>query len=328
MQCISWSVLKIFTLLLLMLAAASARAEETSAAVSGATFNLSGDLHKNVRTKNIQGSALPAEFDAEIYGQYIIATIEQLPNDKPYVIEIDLAETFHNQPGKRLMDISCGGKPLAEGLDIFAASGGFAKPYRLRADVVANGHRLEISFNAKVNTAKFNAMRLLDADGNIVASLLAKDWSNADVRLSKIPEITAPAIYMDSTYPIDKRVDDLIARMSVNEKIHQLMTWAPSIERLHLAEYNYGNECLHGVARAGYATVFPQAIAMAATWDTPLIHSVADVIATEARAKYYEAISHNQHGKNCGLTYFTPNINIFRDPRWGRGQETYGEDPF
>ena len=89
------------------------------------------------------------------------------------------------------------------------------------------------------------------------------------------------------------RVDDLIARMSINEKFGQLLSVAPSIERLHVADYNYGNECLHGVARAGCATVFPQAIAMAATWDTPLIHAVADVIATEARAKYYQAMREN-----------------------------------
>ncbi len=107
-----------------------------------------------------------------------------------------------------------------------------------------------------------------------------------------------------------------------------MLNTAPAIDRLHVPAYDYWNECLHGVARAGHATVFPQAIGMAATWDTPLIHTEADTIATEARAKYHEAIRHNHHGRYFGLDFWTPNINIFRDPRWGRGMETYGEDPF
>ena len=118
--------------------------------------------------------------------------------------------------------------------------------------------------------------------------------------------------------------------MSLAEKVQQLRNGAPAIPRLGVPAYNYWNECLHGVARAGVATVFPQAIGMAATWDTPLIHQEANVIAVEARAKHNEYVL--THGGNCaqyfGLTFWTPNINIFRDPRWGRGQETYGEDPF
>jgi beta-glucosidase len=105
---------------------------------------------------------------------------------------------------------------------------------------------------------------------------------------------------------------------------------APAIPRLGIPAYDYWNECLHGVARAGTATVFPQAISMAATWDAPLLHQAADVIATEARAKHNDYVSkHNgDSARYYGLTFWTPNINLFRDPRWGRGQETYGEDPF
>ena len=102
----------------------------------------------------------------------------------------------------------------------------------------------------------------------------------------------------------------------------------PAIPRLHVAEYNWWNEGLHGVARSGYATVFPQAIGLAATWDADLIHQVADTISTEARAKYNQAQRENNHSIYYGLTLWSPNINIDRDPRWGRGQETYGEDPF
>ncbi|HKF55911.1 MAG TPA: glycoside hydrolase family 3 C-terminal domain-containing protein [Blastocatellia bacterium] len=137
-----------------------------------------------------------------------------------------------------------------------------------------------------------------------------------------------PVKYKDPHLSIDVRVDDLVARMTLEEKVSQLMNAAPGIPRLDIPAYDWWNESLHGVARAGYATVFPQAIGLAATWDTDLMHRVADVISTEARAKYYDALRKNDHGRYKGLTMWSPNINIFRDPRWGRGQETYGEDPY
>src|SRR5712664_2497545 len=134
--------------------------------------------------------------------------------------------------------------------------------------------------------------------------------------------------YKDPSLPIEKRVDDLVSRMTLAEKVSQLMNAAPAIDRLDIPEYEWWNEGLHGVARAGYATVFPQAIGLAATWDTNLMAQVADVISTEARAKHNEFVRHNERGRYKGLTFWSPNINIFRDPRWGRGQETYGEDPY
>src|SRR6266851_7023467 len=134
--------------------------------------------------------------------------------------------------------------------------------------------------------------------------------------------------YKDPSLPIKRRVDDLVSRMTLDEKVSQMMNAAPAIKRLDIPEYEWWNEGLHGVARAGYATVFPQAIGLAATWDTDLMHEVADVISTEARAKHHEFLRHNQHARYQGLTFWSPNINIFRDPRWGRGQETYGEDPY
>ena len=120
----------------------------------------------------------------------------------------------------------------------------------------------------------------------------------------------------------------LVSQMTLNEKISQLLNASPAIERLGIPEYNWWNEALHGVARAGVATVFPQAIGLAATFDDELLHDVAEVIFDEARAKYNEFDSAGDHGIYKGLTYWSPNINIFRDPRWGRGHETYGEDPF
>src|SRR5262244_3618851 len=139
---------------------------------------------------------------------------------------------------------------------------------------------------------------------------------------------TSPPPYKDPSLPIDKRVDDLVSRMTLEEKVSQMMNGAAAIERLDVPQYEWWNEALHGVARAGYATVFPQAIGLAATWDTDLMHQVADVISTEARAKHHEFVRHNQRARYEGLTFWSPNINIFRDPRWGRGQETYGEDPY
>jgi beta-glucosidase len=126
----------------------------------------------------------------------------------------------------------------------------------------------------------------------------------------------------------EAKIKELISKMTLEEKVSQLVYTSPAIERLGIPEYNWWNECLHGVARAGIATVFPQAIAMAATFDDKLVKQVASAISDEARAKYNEAIKQGNRGQYWGLTFWTPNINIFRDPRWGRGQETYGEDPY
>lgn len=135
-------------------------------------------------------------------------------------------------------------------------------------------------------------------------------------------------LYKDPSAPLDKRVDDLLSKMTLEEKVSQLTSDSPAIARLDVPTYNWWNECLHGVARAGRATVFPEPVGMAATWDADLIHRVATVISIEGRAKYHEFVRKGKRNIYQGLTFWTPNINIFRDPRWGRGMETYGEDPF
>ncbi len=127
---------------------------------------------------------------------------------------------------------------------------------------------------------------------------------------------------------IEQRADDLVSRLNLDQKIAQLMNQAPAIDSLGIPQYNWWSEGLHGIARAGLATVFPQAIGMASTWDEELIHRVANVISDETRAKHHEFVRRNKRFIYQGLTLWSPNINIFRDPRWGRGQETYGEDPF
>ena len=141
-------------------------------------------------------------------------------------------------------------------------------------------------------------------------------------------QLPSPPPYKNPNLPIEVRVADLMSRLTLEEKVAQMMNATPAIERLGVPAHDYWNEALHGVARSGIATVFPQAIGLAATWDTKLMYEVADVISTEARAKHHEYARNNQFGRYQGLTFWSPNINIFRDPRWGRGQETYGEDPY
>src|SRR5689334_11796938 len=143
------------------------------------------------------------------------------------------------------------------------------------------------------------------------------------------PTAASVASFKNASLPVDVRVKDLISNMTLEEKAGQLGHTAAAIPRLGIPEYNWWNEGLHGVARAGVATVFPQAIGMAASWDAPLMQQTADVISTEFRAKYAATV-HPDGGSDWykGLTAWSPNINIFRDPRWGRGQETYGEDPY
>jgi beta-glucosidase len=151
---------------------------------------------------------------------------------------------------------------------------------------------------------------------------------------SLLPLLAAAALaeetplYLDPSQPNEARVADLVGRLEVKEKIDLLSSTAPAVERLGIPEYDYWNESLHGVARAGRATVFPQAIGMAATFDPDLLERVATVISDEARAKFNASVRAGRRQRYRGLTFWTPNINIFRDPRWGRGQETYGEDPF
>ncbi|RPJ59587.1 MAG: glycoside hydrolase family 3 protein [Acidobacteria bacterium] len=134
--------------------------------------------------------------------------------------------------------------------------------------------------------------------------------------------------YLNPDLPVDQRAKDLVSRMTLEEKIAQLNYAAPAIPRLNVPEYNWWSESLHGVARNGRATVFPQAIGLAATFDDNLLFRIATAISDEARAKFKSSQAIGFRGQNAGLTFWAPNINIYRDPRWGRGQETYGEDPF
>ena len=155
----------------------------------------------------------------------------------------------------------------------------------------------------------------------------SRPWLSLAFILATIAPAQQPP-YLDTSLSPAERAHSLVGQMTLDEKASQLEDWATAIPRLGIPDYQTWNEALHGVARAGYSTVFPQAIGMGATWDPAIVHAMGNVISTEARAKYNEAQRQDNHRIFYGLTFWSPNINIFRDPRWGRGQETYGEDPF
>ena len=155
-------------------------------------------------------------------------------------------------------------------------------------------------------------------------------WSGVLPVQAVVPDSTLNMPFRNTGLSFEERVNDLVGRLTLEEKISQMQHTAVGIERLGIPAYNWWNECLHGVGRSGdKVTVFPQAIGMAATFDAPALERMGEITSDEARAIYHEAIRQGKVGEQYkGLTFWTPNINIFRDPRWGRGQETYGEDPY
>jgi beta-glucosidase len=190
---------------------------------------------------------------------------------------------------------------------------------------------LTFAFMAAKDAAKFNTFEVRNADGASVVSFNASELADAfSAAAVRVPDVKEPPIWRDPSYSIKERADDLIRRMSLAEKVAQLKNAAPAISRLGLPAYDYWNEALHGVANNGVATVFPEPVGGAASWNPELVHQEGTVIGVEGRAKHNDyANTHNGDSKWwAGMTFWTPNINIFRDPRWGRGQETYGEDPF
>jgi len=240
------------------------------------------------------------------------------PAGKSYTIRLHFAELYDGSAGQRVMDVAINGRTVLSKLDVFAETG--AKFKALVKDISgimpdAAGD-ITITFTAEAGHADANA-----AVNGI--EILGDGWK---------PVYTPPKPkhypFQDSWRPTAERVDDLVSRMTLEQKVSQMRNDAPAIPRLNIPAYGWWNEALHGVARAGIATVFPQAIGLAATWDTDAHYQTATIISDEARAKYNDAIAHDNHAQYYGLDFWSPNINIFRDPRWGRGQETYGEDPY
>ncbi|MFZ0827018.1 MAG: glycoside hydrolase family 3 C-terminal domain-containing protein [Verrucomicrobiia bacterium] len=284
----------------------------------------------------IQGAPKRGEemFREEINGANFTLSVPDLPAGQ-YTVGIGLVEATFTNAGQRVFDVSCGDQMLAHDLDIFIAAGGAGKVYHLTNQIDFPGDAahgpLTLTFTAHNGTAKLNTFELKDSTGLSLISLSAADLISADDTAAlQPPVVTGPEIWKDAAQPVAARMTDLVGRLSLAEKVQQLRNAAPAIPRLGIPAYDYWSECLHGVARAGTATVFPQAIGMAATWDAPLLRTTAGIIATEARAKHndYAAQHDGNSARYYGLTFWTPNLNLFRDPRWGRGQETYGEDPF
>jgi beta-glucosidase len=276
----------------------------------------------------------PASFREEINGKDFAVTIANLPAGK-YTVVIGEVETLLTAAGERVFDVSSGDVALANKFDIVATAGGTKKVCYITGEVEHTGDELrgpvKVVFKAVKKTAKFNTFEIKDSSGVSVvkfnASEIAEPFTGDATR---IPEISEPAIRRDSDKPLEQRANDLIRRMSLAEKVAQLQNDAPAIKRLGLPAYNYWNEALHGVANNGIATVFPEPVGMASTWNPELLHQEGTVIGIEGRAKFNDYASKNNGDSKwwTGLTFWTPNINIFRDPRWGRGQETYGEDPY
>src|SRR5579859_4436935 len=329
-------------LLLLMaagmwLSAPTASAADEICAGCGQEISVSGEFahRKDDASLAIEGASNnAAAFREEIYGKDFTVTIAHLPAGK-YTITIGEAETWAGAPGERIFSVTSGDTTLAKDFDIIATAGGARKVCYITGVI---GHQddsihgpLTVSFTTGKDNAKFNTFEVKNASGAPVVSFSASEMAeHFSAGAMRIPEITAAPIWRDPSQPLPAREHDLIRRTSLAEKVAQLQNDAPAIPRLGLPAYNYWSEALHGVAANGVATVFPQAIGMASTWDSALVHQEAHVIGIEGRAKFNDyASKHNGDAKWFGgLTFWSPNINIFRDPRWGRGQETYGEDPF
>jgi len=292
-----------------------------------------GRGHESLTIENAP-KRMEEAFREEIHGPSFSVSVPNLPAGK-YSVRIGLVEVDYLAAGQRYFDIACGDQVIATNLDIFTDTGGAGKVKTITATIDHPGDALRgpltLSFTGRTNDAKLNTLEVRDASNTSLISFRAADLIGAeDSATITPPTVTTPEIWKDASQPREARVRDLVSRMSLAEKIQQMRNGAAGIPRLGVPAYDFWSECLHGVGRAGTATVFPQAIGMASTWDTSLLHDIADVIATEARAKHNDYIAkHNgDAARYYGLTFWTPNINIFRDPRWGRGQETYGEDPF
>ncbi len=324
-------------LIALMLGATGVFAADETCGSCGGRVAVSGDITHSKEAPALAIAGAGGDADAyreDVNGPAFTVTIANLPAGR-YLIEIGAAETSATAAGERVFSVRAGDEVLATDFDLFAAAGGARKVATIRgtaekADDALRGP-LRLAFAASRGRAKFNTVTIRDSAGAVVVAFAANELADAfSARAMQPPEIKEPAIWRDPSKPLRARADDLIRRMSLAEKVSQLRNAAPAIARLGLPAYDYWNEALHGVANNGFATVFPEPIGGAASWDPELFRREGRIIGIEGRAKFNDyARSHNGDSKWwTGLTYWTPNLNLFRDPRWGRGQETYGEDPF
>ncbi len=318
-------------------------AAEESCASCDKKVSFSGDfVHRRTPGRGaIEGAPAGAEeaYREGIFGSNFTATIFGLPEGK-YTIMVGMMEAGSDNTniGRRVFDISVRDQVLAMDLDIVAAAGGANKVHFVNGTVEHRDDSIAgpivVSFHATTGTAKMNTMEVKDpATGTSLVSLRAADLvDQADLPARQIPQVSGPVLWLDPSLPRAVRVKDLISRMSLAEKVRQMGNSAPAIHRagLDLPAYDYWSEALHGVANTGGVTVFPQAIANGATWDPDLVKQMGHDIGIEGRAKNNDnrARRNGDSPRFGGLNFWSPNINLFRDPRWGRGQETYGEDTF
>ncbi|MEO6996150.1 MAG: glycoside hydrolase family 3 C-terminal domain-containing protein, partial [Lacunisphaera sp.] len=314
-----------------------ALAADESCTSCGGKVAVSGDFshHKDPPYPPIVGAEANVDaYREDVNGPRFTVTVSNLPAGR-YSIDIGAAETTATAAGERVFTVTAGDEVLAKDFDLFAAAGGARKVTTIhgtfeKADDALRGP-LQLTFVASKGHAKFNVVTIKTSDGAEIVSFAADELADAFGAAAMIPpEVKEPAIWRDPSRPLRARADDLIRRMALAEKVSQLKNAAPAIPRLGLPAYDYWNEALHGVANNGFATVFPEPVGAAASWNPELFHREGNVIGIEGRAKFND-YANSHHGDSkwwAGLTYWTPNINIFRDPRWGRGQETYGEDPY
>lgn len=318
-------------------ASPAARAAEEHCAACKHQVAVRGDFahHAENTALGVQGAATrAADFREDIHGKSFSVSVANLPEGR-YKIVIGLIETEAIEPGERLFDAKSDETVLADDFDIVAAAGGLGKACYIRAEIdhlddTLRGP-LKVDFAAVRGDAKFNTFEIRDAANAVIVAFCAAEIAEPfSGDATRIPELAEPPVWRDPDKPLRQRADDLIRRMSLDEKVAQLRNDAPAIPRLGLPAYNYWNEALHGVANNGVATVFPEPVGMAATWNPELMRREGRVVGVEGRAKHNHYASQNGGDSKwwTGLTFWTPNVNIFRDPRWGRGQETYGEDPF
>jgi beta-glucosidase len=335
-----WAALEFLPLLLaagLCLPPAAVFATDEICASCGQQVSVSGAFthHKDNARVVIDGAgANAASFREDVNGTNFTVTITHLPAGK-YALTIGEAETQAGAAGERVFDVTSSDKSLARDFDIIAAAGGARKVASITGTVEHEDDSLKgpltLLFTATRGNAKFNTIELKNAAGASVVSFSASELADAfSAAATRAPEVSDPAFWRDPSKPLKARADDLIRRMSLAEKVAQLKNAAPGIPRLGLPAYDYWNEALHGVANNGIATVFPEPVGGASTWNPKMLHQEGTVIGIEGRAKFNDYASTNNGDSKWwyGLTFWTPNVNIFRDPRWGRGQETFGEDPY
>jgi beta-glucosidase len=303
----------------------------------GPQVNVSGSFtHRKDRPSvAIEGATNNAAvYREDVNGTNFTVTISALPAGK-YTIAIGVAETVAGGAGERVFDVLSGDVPLARDFDIYATAGAARKVATINGTVEHEDDALrgplKITFVSSKGMAKFNAFEIKNAAGAAVVSFSASELADAfSAAASRVPEVKEAPIWRETSRSVKERAADLIRRLSLAEKVAQLKNAAPAIARLGLPAYDYWNEALHGVANSGAATVFPEPVGAASSWNPSLFHAEGNVIGVEGRAKFNDyTTTHNGDSQWWyGMTFWTPNINIFRDPRWGRGQESYGEDPY